>query len=301
MRLEKYGIILLIAMIAGIIVLMYRRYVKRTMKRLSDMLEAAMEGKFQEQYFDESMLSALETKFAHYLAASEVTAQKLEEQRNQIRTLISDISHQTKTPIANIVLYTQLLGEQELSKEATTCAAALDSQARKLQTLIDLLMKTSRLEAGVITLEPRRAQIGELIARAVTQIRPKADAKQIVVEVGNMEGDAVIDEKWTEEAVFNLLDNAVKYTKEGGRVTVGVTEYPMFKAIHVSDTGYGISEEEQPKIFSRFYRGTAHQEVEGVGIGLYLVRQIAEGQGGYVKVSSKLGEGATFSLFLRNT
>lgn len=297
--LVDYRIIVFIIIIAIAVVLGYRTYTKHTMKKLSQMLDAAMEGKFQEKYFDESMLSALETKFAHYLAASEVSANRLHEQRNQIKTLISDISHQTKTPIANIVLYTQLLGEQELTQEGRDCAMALESQANKLQVLVDAMVKTSRLEAGVIALNPTLGPIGEMIVRAVTQIQPKADAKQIVLEVCDTTADAVFDARWTEEALFNLLDNAVKYTPCGGKVTVKVTEYPMFTAIHVADTGYGISEEEQPKIFSRFYRGLAHQEIEGVGIGLYLVRQIAQDQGGYVKVSSKVGEGATFSMFLQ--
>ena len=112
------------------------------------------------------------------------------------------------------------------------------------------------------------------------------------------DADAVFDPKWTEEAVYNLLDNAVKYTPAGGAVRVTVTAYQMFSAIHVSDTGPGIPEEEQPRVFQRFYRGAEHAEEEGVGIGLYLVRQIAEGQGGYVKVSSQPGVGSTFSLYL---
>ncbi len=288
----------LIAFTAIMVILGYRTYTKHTMKKLSHMLDAAMEGKFQEKYFDESMLSALETKFAHYLAASEVSANRLHEQRDQIKTLISDISHQTKTPIANIVLYTQLLGEQELTKEGRACVMALESQANKLQVLVDAMVKTSRLEAGVISLNPTKGQVDEMIARAILQIQPKADAKQIVLEVCNTTADAIFDAKWTEEALFNLLDNAVKYTPCGGRVKVEATKYQMFTAIHVSDTGDGILEEEQSKIFSRFYRGLAHQEIEGVGIGLYLVRQIAQGQGGYVKVSSKKGEGATFSIFI---
>ena len=90
----------------------------------------------------------------------------------------------------------------------------------------------------------------------------------------------------------------MKYTPAGGAVGVSVTAYQLFSAVHVSDTGPGIAEEEQPRVFQRFYRGAEHSDEEGVGIGLYLVRQIAEGQGGYVKVSSRVGSGSTFSLYL---
>lgn len=115
---------------------------------------------------------------------------------------------------------------------------------------------------------------------------------------GSIDADAVFDSKWTEEAIFNLLDNAVKYTPSGGEVRISVTSYELFSAVHIRDTGPGIPEAEQPKVFQRFYRGIECQNEEGVGIGLYLVRQIAEGQGGYVKVSSEQGKGSTFSLYL---
>jgi signal transduction histidine kinase len=109
---------------------------------------------------------------------------------------------------------------------------------------------------------------------------------------------AVFDPKWTAEAVYNLLDNAVKYTPAGGKISVRAAAYELFCRIDVTDTGIGIAEAEQAKIFTRFYRSPAVAETEGVGIGLFLTRQIVTGQGGYVKVSSAPGKGATFSVFL---
>ena len=127
---------------------------------------------------------------------------------------------------------------------------------------------------------------------------PRAIAKDIAVTVSPADADAVFDPKWTQEAIHNLVDNAVKYTAPGGEIVLSAADYPMFSVVHIRDTGPGIAEEEQPRIFQRFYRGTAHRSEEGVGIGLYLVRSIAQGQGGYVKVSSQPGKGSTFSLYL---
>lgn len=141
-------------------------------------------------------------------------------------------------------------------------------------------------------------QFDESLLSAVSQLAPKAEAKGVQIMQEAVQANAVFDPKWTEEAVYNLLDNAVKYTPAGGAVRIGVAVYPMFCAISVSDTGPGISEDEQPRVFQRFYRGLEHQTEEGVGIGLYLVRRIAERQGGYVKVSSRPGAGSTFSLYL---
>lgn len=268
------------------------------MENLNRMLDTAMQGDFTEEHFDESMLSAVETKLAHYLAASTVSSKNLKAEKDKIKALIADISHQTKTPIANVLLYTQLLGEQELPEEGRACVTALEGQAEKLQSLIDALVKTSRLESGIIALRPTAGNLASVIQSAVSQLAPKAEAKGISIVIESADADAVFDPKWTEEAIFNLLDNAVKYTPAGGEVRVSVTSYELFSAVHVSDTGPGISEDEQPKVFQRFYRGIGHQTEEGVGIGLYLVRKIAEGQGGYVKVTSEKGHGSTFSLYL---
>ena len=273
----------------------YRQRTRRILESMNRMLDIAMQGDFTEDSFDESMLSALESKLAHYLAAATVSARNVQAEKDKLKALIGDISHQTKTPIANILLYTQLLMEQPGN---TACLDALEGQTKKLQSLIEALVKTSRLESGVIALHPVPGKLLPMLESAVSQLAPKAAAKGIPIVLEATDADAVFDPKWTEEAIYNLLDNAVKYTSAGGAVRVTVTAYQMFSAIHVSDTGSGIPEEEQPRVFQRFYRGAEHAEEEGVGIGLYLVRQIAEGQGGYVKVSSQPGAGSTFSLYL---
>ena len=270
----------------------------RTMRRLDEMLTSAMDGRFSEQNFDESRLSALESRLARYLSASALSERNVREQKDQISALISDISHQTKTPVANLQLYAQLLSEQPLTPQGKDCAAAISAQAEKLQTLIEALVKTSRLETGILTLHPQLGEITPVVERAAAQYVPKAAEKGIALTTRQTEGSAVFDSKWTEEAVCNLLDNAVKYTPSGGAVTVEVKNYELFSAVRVTDTGPGISEEEQAKIFGRFYRAPGAYQAEGVGIGLYLTRQIAEKQGGYVKVESIPGEGSMFSLFL---
>lgn len=290
-----YGAVIGAALLAAALVLWQRRQSRKILENLGKMLEAAMEGNFTEDSFDESLLSALESSFAHYLAASTVSARKVDAEKEKLKALIGDISHQTKTPIANILLYTQLLKEQPGN---TDCLEALEGQTKKLQSLIDALVKTSRLETGVIALHPEPGELWSVMTSAVSQLRPKAEEKGVRITLEHGEANAVFDPKWTEEALYNLLDNAVKYTPSGGRVSVTAVVYPMFSGVLVQDTGPGIAEEEQAKIFQRFYRGTAYREQEGVGIGLYLVRQIAEGQGGFVKVRSQPGQGSTFSLYL---
>ncbi|MGI5953424.1 sensor histidine kinase [Dysosmobacter sp.] len=287
------------AVLLALAVVVYDRWrTARTIRRLDDMLTAAINGTFSEETFDESRLSSLESRLARYLAASALSARNVREQKDQISALVSDISHQTKTPVANLRLYAQLLSEQPLTPQGKDCAAAISAQAEKLQTLIEALVKTSRLETGVLALHPQPGEISPVVERAAAQYAPKAAEKGIALITEQRAGSAVFDAKWTEEAVCNLLDNAVKYTPSGGTVAVEVKNYELFSAIRVSDTGPGISEEEQAKIFARFYRASGAWQAEGVGIGLYLTRQIAEKQGGYVKVESIPGKGSTFSLYI---
>lgn len=292
------GIFLSLAVVILAVALLFWWKTRRTIKRLDDMLTAAINGTFSEKTFDESRLSSLESRLWRYLTASALSERNIQEQKDQISALISDISHQTKTPVANLQLYAQLLSEQPLTAQGKDCAAAISAQAEKLQTLIEALVKTSRLETGILVLHPQLGEIAPVVERAAAQYAPKAAEKGIALTLGPHSGAAVFDPKWTEEAACNLLDNAIKYTPSGGSVTLEVKNYELFSAIRVSDTGLGIPEAEQAKIFGRFYRAPGAYQAEGVGIGLYLTRQIAEKQGGYVKVESTPGKGSTFSLYI---
>lgn len=293
-----YIVIAAAVLAAAVVVIWDRWQTRRLLKRLDTMLEKAITRGFTEEDYDESLLSAVESKLARYLASSTVSARNLQAEKDKIKTLIADVSHQTKTPLSNVLLYAQLLSEQPLPEENRACVMALEGQAVKLQSLIEALVKTSRLESGVLALHPQPASLAPMLEEAVAQFAPKAAEKKITLTLASSEGDGVFDSKWTAEAVCNLLDNAVKYTPAGGTVTVQTHCYELFCRIDVSDTGPGIPEEEQAKVFQRFYRSPANHQAQGVGIGLYLARQIAEGQGGYIKVFSKPGKGAKFSLYL---
>lgn len=267
------------------------------MDRIEHMLKCAVEGSFSEQRFDESRLSALETKFAHYLSAAAVSAGNVAAEKDKIKTLIADISHQTKTPISNLLLYTELLEEEALPEGARETAEALHAQTEKLHFLIDALVKLSRLENGVLTLAPRREPLQPMLQGVYEQFAAKAEGKGLALRLEDTALSAVFDPKWTAEALGNLVDNAVKYTGQG-KVSISVSAYEMFVRIDVADTGAGIPEEEQAKIFSRFYRSEEARDKEGVGLGLYLAREILSAEDGYMKVASACGQGTVFSVFL---
>ncbi len=267
------------------------------MNTLDSMITAAMNGNFKGTTFDESMLSALETRFANYLSASAISAQNVEKEKDRIKMLIGDISHQTKTPIANLLLYTELLQEEQLPPEIIKYTTTIHEQAEKLRFLIDSLVKLSRLENGIIALHTEHSNIYPILKQVKQQFASKAAKKGLALIVNPTEAAACFDIKWTSEALCNLVDNAIKYTNNG-KITISVIAYEMFIRIDVADTGIGISEEEQAKIFSRFYRSNMNAYEEGVGIGLYLAREILKNEKGYIKVSSEVGKGSVFSVFL---
>ena len=280
-----------------LLVFWYRWRMNRTLNTIEQMLDAAMKGDFTDTMFDESRLSALETNFAHYFSASAISARNVQQEKDNIKKLVADISHQTKTPIANLLLYCELLQEEELPESASDNVNALYRQTERLRFLIDSLVKLSRLENGIISLSVKQQDLQPLLETVTDQYMAKADQKGLSLLLENTETKAAFDVKWTAEALGNLLDNAIKYT-EHGSIHISVKTYEMFVRIDVRDTGIGISESEQAQIFSRFYRSREVSEQQGVGIGLYLSREIISSEGGYMKVQSELGNGSVFSVFL---
>ena len=225
---------------------------------------------------------------------------RVDEERRELQTLVSDISHQVKTPVANLKMVTDtLLAKPVTEQERRDFLQGIRSQTDKLEFLVQSMGKASRLETGAVTLEKKDAPLLDTLAQAMSGIVYGAEQKGISVEVQCPDDLRVShDSKWTAEALFNLLDNAVKYTPAGGKISVSVEQWEMYVKLDVADTGRGIPESRQAAIFRRFYREEEVHDQPGVGIGLYLAREIISRQGGYIKVASEVGRGSTFSVFL---
>lgn len=295
-----YVLIAIIITLLGVLAIVYIR-TSRLLTRLDNMTESAIKGSFSESEYSEKRLSRLESKLYRYLTAGKTAQRQITSEKDKIKTLVSDISHQTKTPVSNILLYTQLLGEApELSENTKKLVEQIEQQTEKLSFLIASLVKTSRLENGILTLQPNEESVGRMLG--ALDFTAQAREKNIDLSIGKADGmTACFDLKWTLEALSNILDNALKYTPAGGKVKVSAREYEMFIRIDVADSGIGMSEEETAKVFARFYRSPRVSQEKGVGIGLYLAREILSREGGYIKVTSKINQGSTFSVFLPKT
>ena len=283
----------------------------KTIERIEKMLDSAMNGEFQESDYDETKLSRLETKWKKYLTTSQLSKNQLDETKKNLEGLISDISHQTKTPMSNLKLYSELLSERLESRDDTTeddrkLIAEIKCQTDKLDFLIMSLTKMSRLESNIIEVKPVDADVVSFVESFVDSIKVRAEMNAITLyfDRENLSDDkncvvsACFDSKWTREALSNIMDNAIKYSTAGSTVTISIIPYEMYVAVSVKDEGIGISEEESARIFERFYRGDKVSDKEGVGLGLYLAREILQKEKGYIKVKSEIGKGSEFIVYL---
>ncbi len=289
------GVVLLFISIG--VIIYDRLKTRRIFDSLESMVSHAIRGDFSEDSYDESRFSRLESELCEYLRVSKISEANVKGERDKIRELISDISHQTKTPIANLLLYSEILLSEDIKGELRENVDAIHSQTLKLRFLIDNLIKLSRLENGILTLAPCRTDIKTVLLRVYEAYKTKAMDKGLELTIDCDSDTCMIDEKWTEEAISNIVDNAVKYT-DSGYINISTTMYEMFLRVDIKDSGIGIDEDEIAKIFGRFYRVRDSKVNEGVGIGLHLAREIVSNEGGYIKVSSKKGEGSLFSVFL---
>ena len=267
-------------------------------EKLNQMLDDAIAGKFEESLYDESELSKLQIKWKQYLSMQKQDARKLDQERKNLKELITNVSHQTKTPLTNILLYAQLLEEQTEDETGRQYANQIMQSSKKLEQLLEALVKMSRLETGIFTYHVKKQKLGALVEQIAAEGIPKAKQKHIqILTQKESEAEAVFDLKWSAEAAYNILDNAIKYAPEKSRIRISLFQYELFAGIEICDEGSGIPEDELPRIFMRFYRGKNAQKEEGIGVGLFLARQITEGQNGYIQVISKPGKGSRFQIF----
>lgn len=299
-----YGVLLIaVFLVWGIIFLHYFQkklilFTDNLCQTLDDMIDNIARPDID--YEAETLLARINHRLERLYNIMQKSRNTISREKDDLQTLLSDVSHQTKTPIANLKMLNETMLTRPISEEQRKeFLLASGSQLDKLDFLIQAMVKTSRLESGVITLEKKSALIEETLVQAINGILAAMEKKNIELTVNCPEGVTVAhDIRWTSEALFNLLDNAVKYTPSGGSICVSVQPWEMYLKIDVIDTGRGIPEGEQAAIFKRFYREEAVHDVDGIGIGLYLAREIITMQGGYILVTSEVGKGSTFSVFL---
>lgn len=280
-------------------------YFLKEWKKLDNILESFRNGdldKMRSHELYETRESRIVSQLLQILNSAQFKENRAVEEKDQVMELISDLSHQLKTPLANIVMNMELLQDDTLTKERREeFLKHTEGQAKKMQWLMNNLLKASRLENGMIQFHAEMTGIKETIAKAVGAVYAQAAEKKIFLSVEEFqEFNLYHNPKWTAEAITNILENAIKYSPENGHVQISINRMELYTRITVSDEGIGIPEEEYHLIFQRFYRGKDVEQQEGSGLGLYLAQLILQQEKGYITVSSKPGRGSSFHIFLLN-
>lgn len=337
------------AVLVGIAIIFIRQYYRKKMqdtaRALLERLDRAIGGQMQDTVFDESVDAAVTERLNRLLELTGMHQGHAEAERDTIKSIISNITHQVRTPITNIMLYTGLLQEiltasgkddgesahtGKISKQSAGqnngesgvedgektehiihLLLKLQKQADKLDFFMKELVKSTYTEQEIISLHPETSDVQEIVASACQSVELSAMKKNIMItEEREEDGESrqkagaaeeilcYVDRKWTVEALTNVLDNAVKYSPSGSRIDVRLHVGESFLCVEVEDRGCGIREEEQGRIFERFYRSEEVSAEPGFGIGLFLVREVLSRQGGYARVKSAPGKGTTMYLYL---
>lgn len=287
----------------GVWLFMRKRFVSYT-EEVCRSIDDILAGRGAKTFdVDEDMLlSKVQMKLKRLEEITAALAADSERSKQEVQGIVSDLSHQLKNPVSNVMMYCDTAMNPALSEEERArCMEILKGQVEKLDFLVQTMIRMARLEQNIIVLHPDRVRLLELLGRANETVRAGAAAKGITVEM-ECEEDALLycDEKWTAEALFNILDNSVKYSPGGSRITVHSERLETYTKIQIADEGMGISPEHAADVCKRFFREERASKVEGLGIGLYLTREILEKESGYLKIHSVPDKGTTVFVYLPN-
>ena len=270
----------LLVFIIGI--LLYKYIILRSeMRELSDYVDKAMDGNLEITEFDEKEFSKIKSKLIKFLYASQVKEAKINTEKNKTKDLIADISHQTKTPITNLSLYISLLEDNPKEEYLEIIKYELN----KLEFLIQNLVKSSRLESDIIGLQKNQANLKDLVEDVLREFKVILDEKNISINLKDEDLIFDLDERWLKEAVHNLIDNAIKYSPNGSTVNISIYKSYLNYNLDIENECQDLSEENLPKIFERFYRGTNSVSKDGLGLGLFIAREIIEKHSGNIRAS----------------
>lgn len=270
----------LLALIIGII--LYKYIVLRSeMSELSDYIDKALDGNLEINSFDEKELSKIKSKLIKFLYASQVKEAKINTEKSKTKDLIADISHQTKTPITNLSLYISLLEDDPKDEYLEIIKYELN----KLEFLIQNLVKSSRLESDIISLQKHQANLKDIVDDVLREFKVILDEKDVSINLKDEDLIFKLDERWLKEAIHNLVDNAIKYSPNGSTINISIYKSYLNYNLDIENECKDLSEETLPKIFERFYRGKNSVSKDGLGLGLFIAREIIEKHGGNIRAS----------------
>lgn len=275
-------------------------------EEISKIMMEVVEGKdaIKEEEYKQGTLGIFYTNFYKMVQSLKESRSKERKEKEFLRDVISDISHQLKTPLASLKVFTDLLLEEKVSDpvKRKNMLAESANQLNRMEWMVQSMLKLARIEAGSIQFSVQKVNVNAMMSQVAEAVKYLVSERK---QFFHWECDESLildcDGDWLTEAIINLVKNASDYSQEGKNIWFDVEQNAMFTRLFIRDEGMGISEEQLPHIFKRFYR--VHQEVNpnSVGIGLSLSKSIVEGMDGRLTVRSEEGVGTTFMItFVKN-
>lgn len=292
------GVIILNIIISGLVIRWYKNKMLSQYNSFLNKADEILSGKRIDIVYDESLNSAISERLNRIVEISSMQKEVAEQERDIIKSLLSNISHQIRTPLANITLYAGLLKDELSESSSFRLADKIEKNAEKLEFFMKELLKSSYAEQEIISVNPKIIELDKTIKKCCQSVELDAMKKNIRICPESNNYKVFADPKWTEEVFANIIENAIKYSSNNTEVTIKPILYESFVCVQIIDNGIGIPEQEQGKIFQRFYRGTNVTDKQGFGIGLYLAREVLRKQQGYMKIKSKLNKGTIVEVFL---
>lgn len=280
----------------------YDSYFQSILIQFSDLIQSITSLQHQEIFIDDqdTLLSKIQTQFERLISILKYQNQKLTLEREEIASIVANISHQLKTPISSLKLYSELLKDEKLTdNKRKQCIEAIYTLSQQLDFLTAQLIKLARLEANIIQIQHQKQDIQPLLIDIIGNLYIKASDRNIQILYENgISQHCYFDWNWTYEAIYNVLDNAIKYSNEEAEIRIQIKSYEMYLCIEIWDEAEIIPEGEYPNIFKRFYRGKNALKTEGIGLGMFLTQKILESEDGYIQITHH-NNGNKFMVYLK--
>lgn len=294
-------LMIVITLIFLIITISYYRFLKlqyQQLNKLGEYMDQVLNGNdtLSIKDYEEGYFSTLKNDVYKLTTKLKEGRNRSIQDKKELEQVLSDISHQIKTPLTSMYVINDLLKKEDIDK--TTKEQFLEKnkiQLERIEWLVTTLLKMSRLDSGSVQLHLEETSIQTIISKSLDPLLIPIELKNITVEIKNKNNILVLlDAHWTIEVFVNILKNAYEHTPISGKITISMSENPIYTEVSIHNTGSGIKKDELPFIFDRFYTGSGNKE--SIGVGLNMAKKIMEKQNGEIYATSIEEEGTTFFL-----
>lgn len=284
-------------MLFMLLTILYKKSQDKKINEISNYMNSVLNGNYSLDIrsYEEGRLSILKNDIYKITVKLKEQTDMAINEKNNLEMILSDISHQIKTPLTSMYVINDLLKSDKLSKkEKIEFLNKNESQLERIEWLVTSLLKLSRLDNGFVKLKKEKVEVAKLIDNCLNPLLIPIELKNqsVVKQIDNFEID--IDFNWFSEAIINILKNAHEHTNAYGTIKVEASDNSMYSSIIISDNGTGISKQDLPHIFERFYKGD--NQKESIGIGLNMAKKIIDLSGGEINVLSTPSVGTTFII-----